>query len=358
MRLQLTAVALVLAAAPARAEPPPPEATATLRVYADDDHLTVVSPAAHAQIGGDRLATDVDLTIDAVTAASVDVVTSASPRTISEQRIEAGVGLTAWPRATAAGRLRLLVSHERDYDALRAEAGATVELAQRNTTLELRGRLERDHATDAGDPTFTGDRRGAGATLALTQLLDRRTIADVTIDGRWADGWHGSPYRRVTIADPTMPTFSRWREATPAVRRALTAAVRVRRAIGDAWFTTASARGYLDDWAVHSATAAVELRQRRRDGTLLGLGARGYLQDGASFWARRYPDGLAPPPLRTADRTLGPMASAQLELIVDHRVGAGRLVVALGGLGLWFLDHVAQTRRLALTSTVSLAWPL
>ena len=50
------------------------------------------------------------------------------------------------------------------------------------------------------------------------------------------------------------------------------------------------------------------------------------------------------------------MASAQLELVGERRLGAARLVAAVGGLGLWYLDAAAQSRRLAITTTVSVTW--
>lgn len=357
MRLQLTIATLVmLAASAARAEPPPDEVSGTLRVYADDDHLTVVSPSAHGQVAAARLGVDVDAAVDAVSAASVDVMTSASPRAVSERRVEAGVGVTAWPGERAALRLGALVSHEHDYDAVRGDATATVELAQRNTTLALRGQVELDRATAVGDPMFHGARRGGGVLATATQLIDRRTIADLAIDARLADGWHGSPYRTVIVHAIDQPTFTRWSEATPAVRRALAAALRVRHAIGERWVGVASARGYLDDWDVHSATATVEARRALAGDARLGVVARGYLQDGASFWRRRQPDGAMPPALRTADRTLGPMASAQLEVIGERRLGAARVTAAVGGLGLWYLDAAAQARRLAITTTLSVTW--
>lgn len=357
MRLQLTIATLVmLAAGAARAEPPPDEVSGTLRVYADDDHLTVVSPSAHGQVAAARLGVDVDAAVDAVSAASVDVMTSASPRAVSERRVEAGVGVTAWPGERAALRLGALVSHEHDYDAVRGDATATVELAQRNTTLALRGQVELDRATAVGDPMFHGERRGGGVLATATQLIDRRTIADLAIDARLADGWHGSPYRTVIVHAIDQPTFTRWSEATPAVRRALAAALRVRHAIGERWVGVASARGYLDDWDVHSATATVEARRALAGDARLGVVARGYLQDGASFWRRRQPDGAMPPALRTADRTLGPMASAQLEVIGERRLGAARVTAAVGGLGLWYLDAAAQARRLAITTTLSVTW--
>jgi hypothetical protein len=350
----------VLAVPSARAEPPADEASATVRVYADDDRLTVISPAAHGQLTSGPIGVEVELAVDAVSAASVDVITAASPTAVDERRLAASLGLTCAVGPTMSLRAGGEVSHEHDYDAWRVGLGVVRELARRNTTVELRARAGHDHATSVSDPSFAGDRTSAALTAVVTQLVDRRTIVDVTVDGAWADGWHGSPYRRVRVGDPRMEQPTWWPEATPARRLALSLAVRGRRALGERWFASAIARGYVDDWAVHSATATLELRRRLSERTLLGVQGRGYLQDGADFWRRWQPDGSEPPRHRTADRTLGPMASAALELVGDrvlddHR---RRLTFAVGGLGLWFLDNAAQRRRLALTTTLSFITPL
>lgn len=367
MRLQLRVgvvgvVGLLLAAraGTAAADPPSDSASATVRVYADDDRLTVWSPAAHAQVTTGKITTDVDVALDAVSAASVDVVTAASPTKVRERRIEAGVGLTLAATPTLDLRLGALVSHEHDYDAIRVGLGLITQQAERNTTLELRARLGRDHATAVGQPDFAGDRTSAALVAVLTQLVDRRTVVDLTVDGSWADGWHGSPYRTVLLADPLLPMTTRWSEVTPARRLALAIALRGRRAIGERWFTTAIARGYVDDWDVHSATASLEVRRRLTARTLLGVDGRGYLQDGASFWRARLADGTTPPTYRTADRTLGPMATAEVDLIGERVVDGDdrRVTVALGGLGLWFFDNTAQARRRAVTATVSFTTPL
>lgn len=369
MRLQLIA-ALALAAPaaisvaagprPLRAEPPPDLASATMRVYTDDDRLTVVSPVVHGQLTGDAVTTELDLAVDAVSAASVDVMTSASPIAVDETRVEGDLGLTYALTPTTAVRAGGQLSHEHDYDAWRVGLGVITELARRNTTLELRGRAGHDVATAVNDATFRGERTSAAATAVITQVVDRRTIVDLTVDGSWADGWHGSPYRRVLISDPTMPVVTSWREATPARRLALAVALRGRRALGERWFATAIARGYVDDWAVHSATATVELRRRLSERTLVGAQLRGYLQDGADFWVARQPDATAPPRYRTADRTLGPMRTGELELIGDRVIGAHerRVTVAVGGAGRWFPGSVVQDRRLALTTTLSFTTPL
>lgn len=367
MRLQLTAglvvalasAALATGASPAAAEPPVDQASATVRVYADDDRLSVVSPAAHAQVTTGALTVEADTALDAVSAASVDVVTAASPTPFQERRVEGGLGL-AWAATrlvTVRGGAQL--SHERDYDAVRLGVGVAAELGQRNTTVEVRTRLGRDHATASDDPTFSGTRTSAALIAALTQVLDRRTIADLTVEGAWADGWHGSPYRQVLVSDPVMPVVTSWREATPERRLSLAVALRLRRALGERWFGTASARGYLDDWSVASATALVGARRRLDDATLIGVELRGYLQDGAFFWRRQQPDGAAPPRYRTADRTLGPMATAGVELVGERAIGGDRRVMlALGGVALWFLDYAPQAERHALTVTMSFTTPL
>ncbi|HVV83941.1 MAG TPA: DUF3570 domain-containing protein [Kofleriaceae bacterium] len=369
MRLQLILLAAAaaiaaaaIAAGPRRAaaEPPPDQASATVRVYADDDRVTVWSPAAHGQLTAGRVTTDVDVTLDAVTAASVDVVTSASPLTVHERRLEAGLGVTVAATPTTALRASGDVSHEHDYDALRAGLGLTTDLASRNTTVELRATAGHDHATAVNDPTFSGERDSAGLTAVVTQLVDRRTVLDLTVDGAWSDGWQASPYRRVLLSDPRMPLVTSWREATPSRRLSLAIALRGRRALGERWFGTAVGRGYVDDWSMHSATATVGLRRRLAARTLVGAQARGYLQDAASFWRRHQPDATEPPRYRTADRTLGPMADAELELVGERTLDAGgrTLTIAAGGLARWFLDDAVQHRRLGLTTTVSFTSPL
>ncbi len=378
MRLQLSAVAgLALAVAGAaaaagppraRAEPAAPRVSATARLYADDDRVTVWSPAVAATLGAGPLGLDLDLTIDAVSAASVDVVTSASPTPIAETRLEAGVGarLALTRRLTA--RAGALVSHERDYDALRVAAGVQVELAERNTTLDARLRLGRDRAGDAGDPTFAGARQSLAVIVTASQLLDRRTVVDATVELSRGDGWHASPYRRVAVAAPFGPLPELVREATPARRDAAVAAVRVRRALAGPWYASATARGYRDDWEVTSLTTTLEVVRQRPAGGQWSASVRGYGQSAAWFWARRY-DLDPTPSYRTADRTLGPMASLSLGAAYDHplRAASGgdgeaaddgpRLVAALTAIGYWF-DAVAQSRRLALTTTLSLTWPL
>lgn len=337
-----------------------------MRLYVDDDHVTVVSPAVAATAeADDATSLTIDATADAISSASIDVLTSASPIEVSELRVEAGARV-----ARAVGRRLELRgqgrgSHEADYAAWRLGGGAGVELADRNLSLDLDYQLGLDRAGDATDATFSRRRTEHAVTLAASQVLDPRTVLDGIVEARRADGYHASPYRRVPVVDPSWPLPTWVDEVTPEVRTSVAALVRARRALGAAWFVAASQRLYVDDWDVTSHTTIVDVRHQPGEGWLLGATARGYVQDGAAFYRRAYEvgDDGALPVERTRDRTLGPMRSAFASLTVDRTLWRGdaldpaggvHLVVAAGALAWWFPDAALQARRLALVTTASL----
>jgi len=363
VRLQLISVAIASTFATATADPTEPDAvTSSFRVYADDDHVTVISPSTRLVAAlGTRTSLAVDATIDAVTGASVDVVSSASPATVHERRVELGTSVTrivpvgAATSVSAGGQL----SHENDYDAFRASANARAELAERNTTLSLRYVAGHDIARAVSIPSFRRTRNSHQLTTTLSQVLDRHTVADLIGEVTWASGYHANPYRTVPVGMPSWPLPMLVGEVTPVRRASLAVAGRVRRAIVGDWFATSTYRFYLDDWSVTSHTATVEVFHQVAERWLLGALGRGYLQDGASFYRASYVTTDEPPTLRTRDRTLGPMRSVYVSATVDTTVGLDwHLVLALGVLASWFPEFPAQAERRAVIATTSLSVPL
>lgn len=354
MRLQLIA-ALVAVAAPAAAEP---GADATIRVYTDDDDITVISPAARVGTVAGGAAIEVDAVADAVTGASIDVITSASPRPIDERRLELGVALERPATRALTPSLLLRGSHERDHDAVRAGAGVRLELLGGQLTLDGRYLAGYDAIGSAVDRDF--DRRrtlhqaGGGATL----VIDPRSLVDVLVEAAASSGYHASPYRRVPITDPASPTPTWIAEEVPSRRRWLAAAVRLRRAIGDAWFAAAGYRAYTDDWSIASHTATVDVHRQIGDRVLAGATTRGYVQDGASFYRSSYGDDGAMPALRTRDRVLGPMRSLFCSLTVDLSLDdddGWHLLASTGVLATWFPEFPLQGERRAVLLTLSLS---
>ncbi len=358
MRLRLTAVALAggIATAPTSAGPLDPEATrGTLRVYADDDHVVVLSPSVAASTALDPATSiAIDVAADAVSGASVDVLSSASPVTVRELRVELGGRIA---RALGTGGVMVAgdarVSHERDHDAARAGATLRTELTDRNLVLDLQYRIGLDLAADvAAGP---GGRRISHQLLfSASQLLGQRTVADLIIDVSLAAGYQASPYRHVPLVDSSWPLPTWVAEQTPDQRRAVTVAGRLRRALTGRWFVTAGQRFYADDWDLTSHTTTLDVSRQVSPRWLLGLGARGYLQDGADFYRSVYV-ATPMPVLRTRDRTLGPMRSLYTSLTVDRTLGERptHLVVACGAMSIWYLDSTLQARRQALVTTVS-----
>jgi hypothetical protein len=351
MRLQLKAVlALAILATAAAADP---HAEATLRVYSDDDDITVISPSAAVETALGDTTVDVDLSADAVTGASIDVITSASPRPIDERRVELGVAAS---RSILSGGVR--GSHENAHDSVRGTAELHVELLDRRLTLDARYIAGLDAIGSVTDRDFHRRRSLHQPGLDVTLVLDRRTLVDVDVEVASWSGYHASPYRRVPLVEPAAPTPTWLDEVTPAERRFIAGAARVRRAIGETWFAAASYRAYADDWAIRSHTATLDIRRQLGDRLLLGATARGYVQNGARFYRSSYVDDGALPALRTRDRVLGPMRTMFASLTADRTLDGGDRWHAVGAVGVmasWFPDFPLQRERRALVVTFSLS---
>ncbi|MDD9969794.1 MAG: DUF3570 domain-containing protein [Myxococcales bacterium] len=327
---------------------------ASLGLYADDDRVTVWSPTVSASTGLGSAQIDANASVDVVSAASVDVVTSASPGTVSERRVQLGATLRHPLSDIVQGRTLVIGSTEKDYHALRAGLGTTAELADRNFTVDVQVLVALDRVTSTIDNGLSESRRGALLDISLTQILDPRTYLDLILEGRSMVGYHASPYRTVPIRVPQSTGITRLPEATPEIRMASAARVRVRRAILDDLFLHVSYRYYLDDWEIDSHTVYALLLWQAAPSLRVGGSARGYLQSAASFHSPRYlaQEGDAPR-FRTADRLLGAMDSWQVGLTTDYAfLAETRVTLNTSVQRFAYRDSPAQTHRWALRSSL------
>jgi hypothetical protein len=358
----IAVLAVLLAGAEALAQPADDRASASMRVYADDDEVTVVSPSASADAAlGERLAIEVSATADVISAASVDVITAASPGPVEDNRFDLGAGAryriggAAWLRARVAG------AHENDFDGLRASLGGRVDLARRNTVVELDLTLGRDWIGHAVRDEVDEHRRVQRVTATVTQALDRRTLVDLTVDGSRVSGYQANPYRTVLVIDPASTAVMQVAEETPKLRLTGAALVRARRALGSGRFVHLDYRLYADDWGIVSHTASARGMSTLWPGVLVGLHLRGYAQGAADFHRRRY--FVPAPALRTAERALGRMRTlyggAVAEVALGDPLGdPPRLLVMAGLMRFWWLDHAPQGSRDALVMTVGVRAPI
>ncbi len=305
MRLQLT-LALLVCACPARADT---SFTSKLQVYADDDHTTVVSPVVDAQADV-HAGTTVTLgyLADAVTSASVDVVSQASSRTIHDTRHQVS-GSVSQDLGSTTVRGGYTYSHENDYASHTLGISLQQDFNDKNTTASLGYSLSLNTVGRTGDPVFARDLTVHSVTASWTQVISKGAIAQLSYELGYADGFQASPYRFVPVrmtADAA-PDYA-VAETDPATRWRHAIVAAANRAVGEG-SVQGDYRFYRDTWGITSHTVGARYFVQLTPQTELRLRSRFYVQDGASFYQSTY-TGTAM--YMTVDRELSPLWSETL----------------------------------------------
>jgi hypothetical protein len=306
--LVATVALAVLAASARRVGAEPARVGTWLSVYTSSDRLTVISPQATLRA---PLRRDLDAHLgyeaDVISAASVDVMTSASPRGYTEVRQAVTLGSTYRPRDGTTLNAQWMPSWEPDYASQTFTASALREWLDRRLTTQLGLRLGLDAVGRSGSARDTWRALDTyGVDVGVGYVFSPRTVGQLAYEGRLLDGYQASPYRFARVAFPGVDGRVGVPEAVPDRRARHALAIGLRHALTRRWFVATSARLYADSWGVASHTEELEV-QRAFDGEtlILGLSARVYGQSAASFYEPTYAsnDG-ALPRWRTADKML------------------------------------------------------
>lgn len=355
MRLQLTLVGAVLAwATPARAqeaidetEPGAGKLDSELALYADDDATTVVS----TMVGGDvrlpvPVIVDAHALVDAVSSASVDVVSAATPRW-TENRIELGARARARAGELEAS-LAYVTSGENDWRSHAVTAGVSRALADDNATLQLGYGYTTNQIGRAFDPTFERSLGVHAAEVGLTQILGPRTLGSVAYTLQRADGYQSSPYRFVTAAGGvTVP------ETHPTDRTRHAVTLRLMRAVGEATSLDSSYRLYVDGWGVASHTAQLALTRELTETLDLRVRGRAYYQGSADFYEEQY---AMPMRYMSADRELSRFWDVGGGVKLAWFGESFELALKADGVYYRFLDFARLTGRVAIVTGGGLTW--
>lgn len=283
-----------------RAPPRPARAELSLHAgyYADSDRVSVWNPSLRARVPlSRRLTASAGYGLDVISAASVDVVSSAS-RSV-EQRHEATAGLSVADErtvltATARG------SREPDYlsDGVNLSLDRENEPRDRAVHVELRGRWDR--VGPGWTLTDRADLYAATAAASVTQLLDRRTLLRVGLQADVLSGLQSSVYRYVGVAGQWYP------ERVPDLRGRGAATVRVQRSLAPALAVVAEYGLTADTWGLVAHAVEVGLRWEPAPWALVEVHARALSQRATSFYQGTYTNLTE---YRTRDRLLGGMSS-------------------------------------------------
>ena len=303
--------------------------SAETTAYADTDHVTVFTPnvAVSAEnplqgwkIGGSYL-------VDVISAASVDIVSTASRRW--QEVRQAGTAAASYARGDVTVRATGALSSEPDYHADAIGGDVSLDLDQKNVTPffgyayghDLIGRA--GTSFDVYSHTVSKNRFTAGVNF----VMNRSTLISIIGDSYFERGDSSKPYRYIPLFDPAVAAAlprgasidevnakrrpERPLEQLPLARDRYAMSFRLARRF-DASTLRVDERLYADTWGLKAVTLDVrDILDLSRRWTL-GPHLRWHGQGAVDFWRRAYTvtsavDGSTVPRLRTGDRELGPL---------------------------------------------------
>lgn len=298
-------------------------ASNTVYLRTDSDNTTVVSPSVTASgQATDTTNLSATYTVDAWTGASIDVVTAAT-KAIHEKRNEGQVGL-AYDNGTTRLSSRYRVSYEHDYLSHGLVLGASRDYAKHNTTLSMYLTGSRDLAGRAGDPVFAEQMLSYGLRAGLSQILDRKTVLDLSLESTVLDGYQASAYRWVAVGgDGTCGHAAPYcvPEHVPDLRVRSAASGRLRRALGEHASVGIDYRYYFDNWGIRSQTVEPSLTWLPGEATSVTFHYRFYSQGEASFYRPRYFNFDDAMGYLTRDRKLSAFYGNEFGVQFGHTIG-------------------------------------
>jgi hypothetical protein len=311
----LCLIALAVAAVEARADD---SFVAKTQIYTDSDHTTVVSPLAaisrDAWQGGTLSASYV---ADVVSSASIDVVSNAT-REMHDFRSEITAGLTQKLRTVTLDG-SYVYSVENDYQSHNANLGLALDLFERNTTLALGYSVSANDVYRSGDQRFHRKLLVNGASASWTQVLDRKTIAQLSYAFSYDDGYQASPYRFVRIETPDLMGIEfKVPETEPLERYRHAAVIGLNRYLFPDSTLQGDYRFYADNWGILAHTAQLRWFVTFHDVTLR-VRERFYYQSAASFYQPHYTVATLQPYV-TSDRELSRLWSNLVGLKLSWRL--------------------------------------
>ncbi|MGE0323788.1 MAG: DUF3570 domain-containing protein [Polyangiaceae bacterium] len=300
--------------------------------YADTDHVMVLTPslsmAADQPTGGWKA--NASYLVDIVTAASVDIVSTASPRW-TEVRHAGTLGADYQPENFGVS-LGGSVSREPDYLSWYIGGSFRVEMYDKRFTPLIGYSYSNDTAGRKDTPfsVYSLELERNTIQLGAEIILNPSSRLTLSTEAVLEDGRQEKPYRYLPIfSADTAPNVPRgasvdavnqlrlpgeMSERLPDTRRRYSVAGEFATRDGDHTLRV-SERLYADTWGVRATTTDAIY--------VLGIGGgfrvwphlRFHLQEGASFWQRAYvaqpsTGQISYPRLRTGDRELSPLLTA------------------------------------------------
>jgi hypothetical protein len=194
----------------------------------------------------DRVSLSGSYYLDAVSNASIDVVTQASRFKETRHAFELGVDYVVRDTLISLGVAR---SDEPDYIARNASIDIAQEVFGGMTTVSLGFSRGTDDVSKTGAPEFRDKADHWQYRLGLTQILSPRWLASINAEALSDSGFLANPYRAARVFGASVP------ERHPRTRTARAVKLRTIGELGTADAIRAEYRYYWDTWDVRAHTA-------------------------------------------------------------------------------------------------------
>ena len=345
--------------------------------YADTDHVFVETPSIRGRVSNPTAGWSVGghYLVDVVSAASVDIVSTASRRW-EEVRQEGNVEASFKP-GTFGVQANGGVSSEPDYLSWAAGGAITEDAFDKNVSWLLGYGHAHDIAGRTGTPfsvfSHVIDRNAFNGALRF--IVNSTTVATFVGDIVIENGDQSKPYRYIPLFAPgtevprgasvdlvnQLRVSERPLEQLPLSRQRYALSGRVAHRFQDATLRL-DERLYFDSWEMRATTTDARLLFDLSRRVETGPHARVHAQTSVKFWQRAYvlEPGFNYPAFRTGDRELGPLLNftggwtLRLGIGRDSNPGAWTLAFDANFTSTQYLDDIYTTTRVAALGAVAL----
>ena len=258
----------------------PEERSELIYHYYDGGGVRAAGPALLVRKSiADKVSLSAGYYVDAVSNASIDVVTTASPFKETRQAYDFGAD---WLVRDSLVSLSLSTSREPDYTANGVSVDVAHEVFGAMTTISLGFTRASDEVGKAYEPAFKDVARHWQYRFGLTQILSPRWLTSVNFEAVSDAGFLGSPYRAARVFGATVP------ERVPRTRSSRAVKLRSLYDYGDGPTRTAlraEYRYFWDNWDITAHTAEFGAARHVARGWLAEASVRFHAQGKALFYS-------------------------------------------------------------------------
>ncbi|RDH86988.1 MAG: hypothetical protein DIZ78_05690 [endosymbiont of Escarpia spicata] len=269
------------------AQLPEERADAMYHIY-DGGGVTVSGPSILVRKQfGESISASANYYVDAISSASIDVVTTASPYT--ENRTETSASVD-YLYGDSQMNLGYTSSEESDYSADTIHFSIGQDLLGDLTNVTLGYSRGSDEVRRNGDADFSDEVTRNSFSLALNQVVTANTLFALSWETIADEGFLNNPYRSVRYLDASSTTgYSFESEVYPRTRTSNALSARLRYHLPYRAAISGEYRYFSDTWGITAHNTELGYTHPLGDNWTFDLNYRYYTQNAADFYSDLFP---------------------------------------------------------------------